>query len=509
MKAEARLALKEWETYRKSLMMDVGIDLRMTIAERNTLRKELEADPVKWMQYFFPGYAKYPFAPFQLDFIRRIVGNPETYEVISWSRELAKSTVTFMLAMYLALTGKKRNIIVASATEKSAVKLLKPYKEQMEYNSAIRVLYGQQPVLGQWKDADFACACGCSFLGLGAGNSPRGTRNGAVRPDMIVVDDFDTDEDCRNPMVLDAKWDWWQRALYPTRSVSEPTTIIFCGNIIAQDCCVKRAGAVADHWDIINIRDAEGHSSWPAKNTEEKIDRIAKGIDTRAFQAEYYNNPIAAGKIFLNLTLGPCPPLSSFKYLICYGDPSYSNNKSLQSSMKALALMGKLDDTLYIIRAFVAHCTNSEFIAEYFRMRDYVNGESNTFYYMENNKLQDPFYTQVFMPLLREECRRRATPLYIKGDGTKKTDKATRIEANLGPLDREGRLIFNSAEKDSLGMKEMINQFEMFDLQLPYCADGPDAVEGGLAMLAEKEKESSPVLTSSLSQLRKANRIGW
>ena len=35
------------------------------------------------------------------------------------------------------------------------------------------------------------------------------------------------------------------------------------------------------------------------------------------------------------------------------------------------------------------------------------------------------------------------------GDEEKKTDKATRIEANLEPLNREGNLILNEAERDN------------------------------------------------------------
>ena len=81
------------------------------------------------------------------------------------------------------------------------------------------------------------------------------------RPDVLLVDDFDTDEDTKNPDIIQKRWDWWENALYPTRSISEPTLIIFCGNIIAKDCCVVRAGSMADHWDIVNIRDKNGHST--------------------------------------------------------------------------------------------------------------------------------------------------------------------------------------------------------------------------------------------------------
>lgn len=509
MKQEEKRAINIWNAYVQDVHNGVPADAGMSLAERKSTLMELEANPVEWMKFFFPNYAKYEFAQFHLDFIHRAIEHEEWYEVLSWSRELAKSTVTMMVTMYLALTGRKKNILLASATQDSAIKLLKPYMDNMESNGRIRAFYGEQPVFGQWKEADFKCQCGASFMGIGAGNSPRGTRNGNVRPDVLLVDDFDTDEDCRNEDILDKKWDWWEHALYPTRSISEPTLVVFCGNIISQDCCVKRAGEVADHWDIVNIRDAEGHSTWPEKNTEEHIDRVLNKISVRSAQAEYFNNPIAEGKIFRNCQYAECPPLSTFRYLICYGDPSYSNNKKSNTSMKALVLLGFLESNYYVIKCFVDHCTNAEFMDEYFKMKDYVGCQCSCYYYMENNKLQDPFFQQVFKPLLRTAIDKHGTELHIIPDERKKTDKATRIEANLEPLDREGMLLFNSQEKNSPYMQELINQFRLFDMRMPYCADGPDAVEGAVTMFQDKNKQMAPTSTISINTMRRANRFGF
>lgn len=83
------------------------------------------------------------------------------------------------------------------------------------------------------------------------------------------------------------------------------------------------------------------------------------------------------------------------------------------------------------------------------------------------------------IPAHREaDTQERKISLYITGDEEKKTDKATRIEANLEPLNREGNLILNEAEKDNPHMKRMAEQFKLFNLQLTYPADGPDCVEG-------------------------------
>ena len=127
------------------------------------------------------------------------------------------------------------------------------------------------------------------------------------------------------------------------------------------------------------------------------------------------------------------------------------------------------------------------------------------YWYIENNKLQDPFYQQVFKPLLRDECAKRKTQLFIREDTRKKTDKATRIEANLEPLDRLGTLVFNEEEKDNPHMQELRNQFKLFELSLPYPADGCDAVEGGVTMTDTKTNELEPVYTIGYNELNENN----
>ncbi len=407
--------------------------------------------------------------------------------------------------MYLTLTKRKKFVALASATIDAAERLLTPYRINFENNPRIQQFYGKQPVFGQWTDREFTCTCGAKFIAIGAGSAPRGMRNEAIRPDVIYMDDYDTDEDCRNPVTLNKKWDWMEKALYPTRSISEPTLVIWCGNIIAKDCCITRAGKLANSWDVVNIRDKNGKSTWPAKNTEEHIDMALSKISTKAQQGEYFNNPVSEGKIFKNLTYGKVPSLKKFQFLIGYGDPAYSDSKKKGSSTKALWLIGKLKGVYYVIKGFLAHETNANFIGWYFELDKYVAKKTNVYWYIENNKLQDPFYQQVFKPLLRDECAKRKTQLFIREDTRKKTDKATRIEANLEPLDRLGNIIFNEEEKDNPHMQELINQFKLFELSLPYPADGCDAVEGGVTMTDTKTNELEPVYTIGYNELNENN----
>lgn len=512
MKQIDRDALKEWEAIKESIYNETPIDESMSPAQIEKHRLYLEAHPLEWMQFFFPKYAKYPFAPFQKQAINRLLGNPEWFEVLSWSRELAKSTIVMFVVLYLVLTGRKSTVMLASATQKAAARLLAPYRANLEANRRIIQYYGEQMSVGEWSELEFKTRQGAAFYGVGAGDAPRGARNEAVRPEVLLVDDFDTDEECLNPDVLDKKWDWWEHALYPTRSTSEPLLVIFCGNIIAEDCCIVRAGRMADHHDVVNIRDEQGRSTWPEKNTEEKIDRALSKISTKAQQAEYFNNPIIEGKIFPDVKFGKVPTLRRFPFLCIYADPTQSEAKGTaknrKGSLKAVWLLGKLDRTLYVIKGFLGKMTTEEFVTHFFTLFIHSQRQGCVPIYLvqENNSLQDPFFQQVFRKAFAQKCRELGINLSVIPDEKKKTDKAVRIEANLEPLNREGLLVLNESEKDDPNMKGLVEEFRFFTMALKFHADGVDCVEGGNRFIDDKLAEMHPPVTIPRRVMSRRNK---
>ena len=264
---------------------------------------------------------------------------------------------------------------------------------------------------------------------------------------------------------------------------------------------------MATHVDVVNIRDKHGRSTWPQKNSEEDIDRVLSQISARAAQQEYFNNPLAEGDVFKEMTWGKCPPLSKFKFLVAYGDPAPSENKSKQSSTKAVMLCGLLKGTLYVLNCRLDRGLNADFIDWYAELDDWAGEKVTVYNVIENNKLQDPFYRQVLLPLVAEKRKATGrTHFSILPDAKPKTDKATRIEANLEPMSREGRLVLNIDERNSPHMKRLEEQFLMFSLTLKYPADGPDCVEGALRWLRDKAAQADPVETIPTAHFRHSNR---
>lgn len=488
LKPDERFALIDWEAFKKGILEATSINPDETHAEKLARVAKLEADDEAWFAYYFPTYYKSEPAPFHKKATKRLFNNDRWYEVRAWSRELAKSARAMMEITKLALTGKVRNVLLISNSGDNAERLLMPFMINFESNRRIINDYGAQDKPGSWEIGEFTCMCGCSFRALGAGQSPRGTRNESFRPDFILIDDIDTDEETRNPDRIANKWNWIEQALIPTVSVSGKYRILFNGNIIARDCCITRAIEKADHVDVINIRDKNGKSSWPQKNSEADIDKILSLISTASAQKEYFNNPLTEGETFKELRWGKVPALHKFKLLVVYGDPAPSNSKNKANSFKSLFLCGKLDGKTYIITGFLDHVVNAEFVEWYYLLKQYVGDKTQVYNYIENNTMQDPFYEQVFIPLFVSAAKEKGEQIGIIPDTRKKPDKFARIEGNLEPLNRMGNLIFNEAENGNPHMKRLEEQFKLVSPQLKAPADGPDCIEGAEWILTEKLK---------------------
>ena len=486
MTSQDKKVLQGWDDFVRTFGSRSEVDPFESRADKRRRIKSLEKDPEAWFKYYFEKYYTAPPAPFHVRSTRRILANPEWYEVRAWSRELAKSVRTMMEVCYLVLTKRKHTVLLISNSQNNAERLLAPYREFFERNELIINDYGRQDGGGLWTSSEFRIRAGATFRALGAGQSPRGSRNEQLRPDVIIVDDIDTDEDCRNPEIISKRWSWFEQALYPTRSISNPLLVIFCGNIIAEDCCIRRAIGMADHTDIVNIRDGKGRSTWPEKNSEEDIDRTLSKISIRTQQGEYFNNPYSEGTVFKEVRWGKIPPLSAFRFLVAYADPATSNKDKKGSCTKAVVLLGLHKGVYYVLRCRVDNASNDTFVQWFYDLRDWVAGRSPVYYYIENNTLQDPFYSQVFIPLFAAKGKASGDYIGITPDTRRKPDTFARIEGGLEPLVRTGLLVFNEAERGDPHMQRLEQQFRAVTPKLSAPVDGVDATEGGIFIIRQK-----------------------
>lgn len=483
--------LMVWEDYLTNIRKATTVIHGETEKQKAERIAKLEADDEAWFRYYFRKEYECEPAPFHKAATKRVMSHMEWIEVRMWSREMAKSMRTMMEIMKLVLTGRKRYVLMISNSSDNAERLLMPYRAHLTANERIINDYGLQELPGSWSAGEFTTRKNVAFRSLGAGQSPRGTRNEEVRPDVILFDDIDTDEECRNPEQIKKKWRWIEDAALATRSVSKDTLVIFNGNKIAVDCCVERATKIADHVSIVNIRNKNGKSNW-AKNTEAHIDRIHKTRSYASVQKEYYNNPIQEGSVFKEMAYKPARPLREYSLLICYTDPSFKDSK--KNDYKATVLVGKWKDEFHVIKAYLEQTTTAKMIEWHYDIMQLVDGFA-CYFYMEQVFLQDILIKEFY-----ETGKRIGKTIPISGDQRVKIDKHTRIESLLEPLNRNGKLYLNEHERNNTHMINLEDQFRAFAPGSRAHDDGPDAVEGAVYLINSK---SSTLAAGSIETFRR------
>src|SRR4051812_46731772 len=108
-----------------------------------------------------------------------------------------------------------------------------PYRANLEANQRLINDYGEQQTFSGWKEQEFVTRDKKAFRAVGAEQSPRGSKVDEVRPNIIVFDDLDDDEVCRNADRVKTRWEWVEQAVIPTVEISKPYYIFFDNNIIA------------------------------------------------------------------------------------------------------------------------------------------------------------------------------------------------------------------------------------------------------------------------------------
>lgn len=479
-------ALLEWEEHLESIRNSTPIDLNETEEEKAKRKNKLESDPEEWFKYYFPKYCFAPAAKFQKESTKKFVSANRIYQRRAWARGLAKSTRRMMEIFYKHYALKfPVNMLLISKSNENAIRLLAPYKANLEANQRLINDYGIQERPGKWTEDEFITRDKCSFRAVGAEQNPRGAKMEDMRITILVFDDIDDDEVCLNPDRVEKRWNWIEQAVIPTVDIAKEYCICFDNNIIAEDSIAVRAAEFADVVETVNIRDEFDKSTWPEKNSEEDIDYMLNSISYESSQKEYFNNPMSQGKTFKEITWGKCPPLRQLSFVVEYADPATSNKdkptikSKAQNSCKAVVVLGYANLKFYLYKAWLDNTTNANFVDWLYAARDYVANKTQPYFFIENNTLQDPFYSQVLLPLIFKKGEETKSVLPITPDTTDKPEKWFRIEGDLEPLVRMGLLIFNEEEKNNPHMQRMASQF-LNAKASSKLLDGPDCVQGGV-----------------------------
>ena len=482
---EWRADKARWAKFREGL----GVPVQETAEDQQARIRKARKDYAYFVMTYFPDIARTPCGKFHIDAAKYVMGHDRCRAVFEWARGHAKSTqLGVFVPLWLLIQEEKlfHTMVYVGKSEDSAKELLSDLQTQLEYNELLKRDFGNLVKEGSWAEGRFETSDGRFFRALGRGQSPRGLKKNSRRPDYILIDDLDDDEMCRNPRRVDEATRWVLSALFGSMEAGRGR-FIMVGNRIAQNSVL---GNIIDRPGVyhtrVNILDSKGKPSWKENYKAEEIAEMREQMGERNFQQEYMNNPVSEGTIFRkeDIRYGKMLPLRQYVSIVSYTDPSFKN--SATADYKATMLVGLTRDGHYhVLRAYADQTSVTEMIGWHYDIMDRVNGEAPVRYFMEANFMQD---------LMLDEFRKtgdaigRHVPLV--GDKRQKGDKFARIEA-MQPLMQRGLVLLNEAEKDSQGMRVLVEQLLLFERGSRMHDDAPDALESAIWMLSRSARRTT------------------
>lgn len=495
-------ALKQWDQFVKDVERYTIVDRSEDDVAKLKRIAELEGDWQAWLKYYFPQYCSKPFTKWQKQYAAAILKTGKRFVVRKVFRGGAKTTVTQMLVMYMIMTKRVKNLLWVSKNLEAAIEMIRVLRLQFESNQRLINDYGDMKNIGAWSDEKFVTRTGASVRAIGKGQSPRGAKEEEARPDCIICDDIDDDEEVRNKTRLDQTFDWVMGALFGCFSVSGENLFIGLNNRIAKDCIIERLSDIADDTDTINLLNSRGKPTCPEWFTLADCEYMISKMGTRLAQREYFNNPIVEGKVFRSewFQEKAMQSLSNYTALVSYLDPSFKSRKN--ADHKALVLLGLTGGEIHIIKAWCAQATVNEMVMWHYELDKYLKSTGAVAeMWMEEVFLQDLLYND-----FNQAAQEMGYPIPIRGDTRKKPDKDARIEALSGYFER-GQLYFNSLEFGNHHMQRLKQQFLLFEPgSNGIKKDGPDAVEGAIYKAKEKIFVSQPAV---VGQRKRSNKYAY
>lgn len=181
-----------------------------------------------WQQGVLKGRA--PLTPAAAKAINRL---PGVRRVVAAPRGHAKSTnLTFKGTMHSTLYEYKHYPIIISDSSEQAEGFLDNIRVEFEENGAIREDFGDLagPV---WRANVLVTKSSIKIEAIGSGKKIRGRKHRNWRPDLIILDDVENDENVRTPEQRAKLDSWFKKAV--SKAGDNYTDIVYIGTLLHYD----------------------------------------------------------------------------------------------------------------------------------------------------------------------------------------------------------------------------------------------------------------------------------
>ena len=459
-----------------------------------------------WQQGVLKG--RYPLTPADTKAISRL---PGVRRAVAAPRGHAKSTnLTFKGTMHSTLYGYKHYPIIISDSSEQAEGFLDNIRVEFEENTAI--LEDFRPLAGSvWRSNVLVTKTNIKIEAIGSGKKIRGRKHRNWRPDLIILDDVENDENVRTPEQRSKLKNWFDKAV--SKSGDDYTDIVYIGTLLHYDSLLAKtltnpayrsikykaviqfsqADDLWQQWESIftdlanDDREADALAFFQAHKAamlegtqvlwEEKLSyydlmvmRVSEG--EASFNSEEQNEPINPDdclfmeewfEYYNEAEINFRDPVFDFFGFI---DPSLGKTK--RSDFSAIVTLAKHRSSgyMYVVDADIERRHPDRIIADVLAKERWLRASFGHGY----RKLGAE--TNQFQWFLKEELAKASAKagLYLPIEEVQQTsDKVMRIQT-LQPDVKNKYIKFNRRHKRLL---EQLTQFPMGAHD-----DGPDALEG-------------------------------
>jgi hypothetical protein len=444
---------------------------------------------------------------FHKKFIRTV--KPLQLTVLRWFRGSAKSVhADMMFPLFKYFKGELSGMALASDTGAKANKLIGDVQAQFEANELLIHDFGSQQGFGAWSDGYFATVNGTGFWALGVGQSPRGIREGAKRPNYFVCDDCDTKEKSRNPSRVKEMVEWMREDFFRAADITSQPYFIIANNAYSKHTAVKYIVGDVEAGDKKNpdvncidayfienprtheraeLEDENSVCSWKERYTKDDARAIIKTSGERGFRRDDQQQHIIEGKVFKNdlMIFRPKLPLNKIYNKVVYLDPSFKNKTS--NDYKAICVMGVYEDPTTkkirrrVLKAWVRQASITAMVKAMYDIYDWLGDDAS--YYFEANFTQDRHIED-----FNKEAELRGYAIPLIADKSKKDDKYTRIENMTSDFERD-EMDFCESQRTDPDLKRGIDQ--LLDFPTGGFDDFPDSMESAKSKITRLTKTAN------------------
>lgn len=242
-------------------LISLGADLRANIEANCTgwdddpaaikARVEQVTDKVDGFDYFvanyFPHYIRNPAKSNLHKYLfKRLAeilhAEDSQLDAIAAPRGEAKSTIVSQLyTLYRIVTAQTHYSLIVMDSIDQAYPMLEAIKAELEANPRLRIDFPKAFGAGRvWQAGTIVTANNIKVQVAGAGKKLRGLRHGAYRPDMVILDDIENDDNVRKPEQRDKLHNWLKKTIMPLGAAGEKLDIIYIGTILHYDSVLNR-----------------------------------------------------------------------------------------------------------------------------------------------------------------------------------------------------------------------------------------------------------------------------